>query len=51
MPKDRQDLVVMRVLVRRGFTFDLAQLMVRDLKKAIQSLENKESNNRSSFSH
>lgn len=51
MPKDRQDLVVMRVLVRRGFTFDLAQLMIRDLKKAIQSLENKESNNRPSFSH
>ncbi|QIW10952.1 glutamate decarboxylase [Francisella sp. LA112445] len=51
MPKDRQDLVVMRVLVRRGFTFDLAQLMLRDLKVVIDSLEGKSTTNGASFSH
>jgi glutamate decarboxylase len=52
MPKDREELVVMRVLIRKGFTHDLAQLMVRDLKTAIDSLESK--NNKQAingFSH
>ncbi|AJI74183.1 glutamate decarboxylase [Francisella philomiragia subsp. philomiragia ATCC 25015] len=52
MPKDRQDLVVMRVLVRRGFSFDLAELMIRDLKNVINSLDNKSKDiERGGFSH
>lgn len=39
MPNNREDLVVMRVLVRRGFSYDLAQLMIRDLVAVIDSLE------------
>ncbi|AIT09528.1 glutamate decarboxylase [Candidatus Francisella endociliophora] len=52
MPKHREDLVVMRVLVRKGFTLDLAQLMLRDLKSVIDSLENKNDlKNKETFSH
>ncbi|AEI35432.1 Glutamate decarboxylase [Francisella salina] len=52
MPKHRENLVVMRVLVRRGFSFDLAELMIRDLKDVVDSLENKSKDiERSSFSH
>ncbi|MDE5031846.1 glutamate decarboxylase, partial [Francisella tularensis subsp. holarctica] len=39
MPNNREDLVVMRVLVRRGCSYDLAQLMIRDLVVVIDSLE------------
>lgn len=52
MPKYREDLIVMRVLVRKGFTLDLAQLMIRDLKAVVESLENKDSaEDRSTFTH
>ncbi|QLE79416.1 glutamate decarboxylase [Francisella sp. Scap27] len=52
MPTNRQDLVVMRVLIRKGFTHDLAQLMVRDLKAAIHSLESKNNKQvKNGFSH
>ncbi|MCL4110900.1 UNVERIFIED_CONTAM: hypothetical protein GTU68_030092 [Idotea baltica] len=52
MPTNRQDLVVMRVLIRKGFTHDLAQLMVRDLKAAIHSLESKNDKQvKNGFSH
>ena len=33
MPANRQDLVVQRVVVRNGFTCDLADMLVRDIKR------------------
>jgi glutamate decarboxylase len=39
MPTHRQDLVVMRVLIRNGFTFDLAQLLLQDIDKVLTSLD------------
>ncbi len=35
MPPKRQDLVIMRILVRHGFSRDLADLLVDDLKRCI----------------
>ncbi|MEW5733238.1 MAG: glutamate decarboxylase [Thermodesulfobacteriota bacterium] len=35
MPKDRTDLVVMRVLARHGFSRDLADLLVGDMKRCL----------------
>lgn len=35
MPADRQDLVVMRALVRHGFSRDLADLLVEDLRRCL----------------
>jgi glutamate decarboxylase len=34
MPPNREDLVVLRVVVRNGFTHDLAELFLRDLRNA-----------------
>ncbi|APC92380.1 Glutamate decarboxylase [Francisella sp. MA067296] len=52
MPMNSQELVVMRVLVRRGFSYDLAQLMIKDLVAVIGSLEEKtKALKRSSFAH
>src|SRR5579871_876546 len=33
MPADRQDLIVQRVVVRNGFTHDLADMLVRDIRR------------------
>jgi glutamate decarboxylase len=35
MPPKREDLVIMRILVRHGFSRDLADLLVEDLKRCI----------------
>ena len=35
MPANRQDLVVMRVLVRHGFSRDLAELLLADLQRCL----------------
>ena len=52
MPMNSQELVVMRVLVRRGFSYDLAKLMIKDLVAVIDSLEEKtKALKRSSFAH
>ncbi len=51
MPAHRKDLVVMRVLVRKGFSFDLADLMLRDLRSVIDDLEKHQEQNRETFSH
>ena len=51
MPTHREDLIVMRVLVRKGFSFDLAELMLRDLKNVIDALERPQNQNRETFSH
>jgi len=39
MPANRQDLVIMRILVRHGFSRDLADLLVEDLKRSIDYLK------------
>ena len=36
LPPDRQDLVVQRVLVRHGFSKDLATLFVADMKRCLE---------------
>ncbi len=36
LPKDATDVVVMRVLVKHGFSMDLAKLYINDLKKALE---------------
>jgi glutamate decarboxylase len=39
-PKNREDLAALRVVVRRGFTHDLADLLVSDLERQLPRLEN-----------
>ncbi|WP_419831289.1 glutamate decarboxylase [Endozoicomonas atrinae] len=39
MPPNREDLVIMRILVRHGFTQDLADLLVDDLKRCLDYFE------------
>jgi glutamate decarboxylase len=39
MPADREDLTVMRVVVRNGFAHDLARLFLGDLERAVDWLE------------
>ena len=53
MPTHREDLVVMRILVRKGFGFDLAELLLRDLIGVLDSLRNIKENKPSqqTFSH
>ena len=38
-PKNRQDLAALRVVVRRGFTHDLADLLVADLQRQLPRLD------------
>jgi glutamate decarboxylase len=38
-PRNREDLAALRVVVRRGFTHDLADMLVHDLKRQLQRLE------------
>jgi glutamate decarboxylase len=40
MPPNREDLVVLRVVVRNGFSHDMAELFLRDLRAAIDWLDN-----------
>ncbi|WP_067583864.1 glutamate decarboxylase [Endozoicomonas ascidiicola] len=39
MPANREDLVIMRILVRHGFTRDLADLLIDDLKRCLDYFE------------
>lgn len=39
MPADRQDLVIQRILVRHGVSYDLATLLIDDLKRAVEFFE------------
>jgi glutamate decarboxylase len=39
MPPKRQDLAVLRVVVRNGFSHDMAELFLRDLRAAIGWLD------------
>ncbi|WP_328472280.1 glutamate decarboxylase [Actinoplanes sp. NBC_00393] len=38
-PKNREDVAALRVVVRRGFTHDLADLLIEDLKRHLQKLD------------
>ena len=38
-PKNREDLAALRVVVRRGFTHDLANLLVSDLERQLPRLQ------------
>jgi len=46
MPPKRQDLVIMRILVRHGFSRDLADLLVGDLKRCMAYFEKNPVTNR-----
>lgn len=39
MPADREDLVVQRILVRHGVSYDLASLLIEDMKRALDHFE------------
>jgi glutamate decarboxylase len=38
-PKNREDLAALRIVVRRGFTFDVADMLLADLEKQVKKLE------------
>ena len=38
-PKNREDLAALRVVVRRGFTMDVADMLLDDLRKNVGILE------------
>jgi glutamate decarboxylase len=38
LPSDREDTVVQRILIRHGVSRDLAQLVLKDIKSAIEHL-------------
>ena len=38
-PKDREDLAALRVVVRRGFTHDVADLLLKDLRRQLPRLQ------------
>ena len=38
-PKNREDLAALRVVIRRGFTHDLADLLIKDLNRQLPRLE------------
>jgi len=38
-PADRQDLSVLRIVCRNGFSHDLAEVLLRDLKAAVEQLD------------
>ena len=38
-PKNREDLAALRVVVKRGFTHDMADQLIIDLKKLLPRLE------------
>jgi glutamate decarboxylase len=39
MPPKREDLAVLRVVVRNGFSHDMAELFLKDLRTAIEWLD------------
>ena len=43
MPPKREDLAVLRVVVRNGFSHDMAELFLRDLRVAIDWLDDLQS--------
>ena len=39
MPKDLEDMVVMRIVVRQGMSRDMADMLLEDIKEAVEELE------------
>lgn len=39
LPKNATDIVIQRILVRQGFGYDMATILVNDMKKAIEELK------------
>ena len=39
MPKDIEDMVVMRIVVRQGMSRDMADMLISDIKNAVAELE------------
>ena len=39
MPKDIEDMVVMRIVVRQGMSRDMADMLINDIKDAVSELE------------
>ena len=39
MPKDIEEMVVMRIVVRQGMSRDMADMLVRDIKDAVSELD------------
>ena len=39
MPKDIEDMVVMRIVVRQGMSRDMADMLIQDIKNAVAELE------------
>ena len=38
-PKDREDLAALRIVVRRGFTMDVADMLLGDVRKKVEVLK------------
>ena len=39
MPKDIEDMVVMRIVVRQGMSLDMADMLIADIRNAVEELE------------
>ena len=39
MPKDLEDMVVMRIVVRQGMSRDMADMLIQDITDAVAELE------------
>ena len=42
MPKDIEDMVVMRIVVRQGMSRDMADMLIADIRDAVAELESLE---------
>jgi glutamate decarboxylase len=54
MPPNRQDLAVLRIVVRNGFSYDLAGMFLEDLRRVAERLEHRapvRDGQRAAFSH
>ena len=51
MPHNHQDIVVQRIVVRKGFTFDMADLLIKDMKKCLAHLRRTQIHPKETGSH
>ncbi len=52
MPKNRHDLIVQRIVVKKGLTLDMADILVEDMKRAIDHFATQPNNvSKTSGSH
>ena len=52
-PENREDLTVLRVVVRNGFSRDLAEILLTDVRRTVERLEERggSAEDRPSFHH